>query len=174
MNGLDIILIIPLLYAAYKGYKEGIVLQLGGIVALIIGVYLAFRSGGPLARWMGMDSPIGEIIGFLIVVVGVILLVALLGRLCRGLFKFSGLGLFDQVGGVILSLLKMGLILSVLMSAFVYINKDKEWVKQSTIDGSKVYRPIRELSDIMFPYLVELKDHMYHQIDRTLNSPDHE
>ena len=43
MNGFDIILGIPLLYAAYRGFREGIIVQLGGIAGLFIGVYFAFR-----------------------------------------------------------------------------------------------------------------------------------
>ena len=57
MNGFDIILGIPLLYAAYRGFREGIIVQLGGIAGLFIGVYFAFRHSSAVGQWLHTDPP---------------------------------------------------------------------------------------------------------------------
>ncbi len=169
MNTLDIILLIPLAYAFYRGCKEGVVLQFGGIVALIIGVYLAFRWCGGVARWLGMEGVVGDVTGFLLIVVGIILLIAVIGRLLRGLFKVSGLGMFDQVGGGLLAIIKMSLILSALMSAFISLNHSKKWVYEGTIAESKVYPPMRAMAAIVFPYLEEAWGEVYKHIESNFN-----
>ena len=38
MTGIDWILALPLLYAAYRGFREGIAAQLGGMIGLIAGI----------------------------------------------------------------------------------------------------------------------------------------
>ena len=43
MNILDIIVLILLIWAIYNGFRDGIVVQLGGLAGLFIGIYLAFR-----------------------------------------------------------------------------------------------------------------------------------
>ena len=60
----------------------------------------------------------GQAAGFLIVFGLVLVALALLGRLMRGLFKFAGLGLFDQLGGAALGIVKVALLVSVLLGAY--------------------------------------------------------
>lgn len=63
-----------------------------------MGVYLAYRYSIPASRWLGSEGMTGQAAGFLLVFGLVLVALALLGRLMRGLFKFAGLGLFDQLG----------------------------------------------------------------------------
>lgn len=149
----DIILGIPLIYAAYSGFRDGIVVQLGGIAGLIIGIYLAFRYGDALGMWLGFDESFSAVGGFLLMIIAVLIAIAILGRITKGLFKFAGLGLFDSVGGLVLGIAKMALMLSVLLIIFEAINQRKHWASQKTIDSSVLYNPIREVSTLAFPYI---------------------
>lgn len=69
-----------------------------GHPGLLVGVYLAYRYSIPASRWLGSEGMTGQAAGFLLVFGLVLVALALLGRLMRGLFKFAGLGLFDQLG----------------------------------------------------------------------------
>lgn len=55
MNVFDIIVGIPLLYAAYKGFRQGTAVQLAGLAGLFVGVYLAFRYGRDFGSWLHID-----------------------------------------------------------------------------------------------------------------------
>ena len=55
MSWLDVVIAVPLLWALYKGYTEGVILQLGGIVGLLIGVWLAFRYGRTLGLMLKLE-----------------------------------------------------------------------------------------------------------------------
>lgn len=158
MNALDIILGIPLLYAAYRGFREGIVLQLGGIIGLLAGVWLAFRYGEALGQWMRLEGTTAVVVGALCIVVATLLVIAVAGRLARGLCKLTGLGLFDQMGGLILSVAKMGLILSLLLLLFDGLNSEHRWVERRTMEKSLLYKPVKDISDFVFPYLDEVKE----------------
>ena len=158
MNGFDIIAGIPLLYAAYKGFRNGIVVQLCGIAGLLGGVYLAFRYGKEAGEWLHAGPETAFAAGFVVIVLGVLLALAVLGRLARGIFRLAGLGAFDAVGGIIFGVAKMMLILSVLLCAFEALNRTADWVARDRYDGAVLYRPVRETSALLFPYLEEMKD----------------
>lgn len=157
MNVFDIIIGLLLLWALYKGYKEGVVVQLGGIVGVLIGAFFAFRFGGVVGRWLGLDDTMGSVVGFIAVIVLVVIAIAIAGRLLKGLFNIAGLGVFDQLGGAILSMLKVGLIISVLLCGFEVINRQTNFVKQSSIDKSFFYRPVRAMATYAFPYVDFIK-----------------
>lgn len=158
MNTLDIILLIPLVYAVYKGFRDGVIVQLGGIIGIIIGVWLAFRFCDRLGVWMGIDPDIASYVAFAIIVLGAIISIGLIGWLLGKVFNMVGLGLFNGIGGVILALIKMTLILSVLMMAFNAINRKTEIVSPRHFDNSALYKPISRVSDYIFPYLDFVKD----------------
>ena len=107
MNGFDIILGIPLLYAAYRGFREGIIVQLGGIAGLFIGVYFAFRHSSAVGQWLHTDPPIAAAVGFVVILLAVLLVMALLGHLIKGIFKLAGLGPIDAIGGILLGVIEI-------------------------------------------------------------------
>lgn len=153
MNGLDIILGIPLIYAIWKGFREGIILQLAGIAGILVGVRLAFLYGPTVGGWMHLQDETAYLAGFLCIVIAALLGIGLLGRLVRGLFRLTGLGMFDQAGGVVLSVAKMAVILGVLLWAFDGLNREKQWVEPKTLRSSLIYSPLHDVSDFVFPYL---------------------
>lgn len=161
MGVFDIVLGVPLLYAAYKGFREGIVVQLGGILALLIGIWLAFRYCFKIGIMLGASENLANIVGFTVIMLTVLVIMAVLGKILSGLFRFAGLGLFDQIGGVLLSVIKMAIILSVLLMAFETINSEKQWVEQETMTKSVFYKPLRDTADLMFPYLDIIRDKLY-------------
>lgn len=153
MNWLDIVIAIPILWGLWKGFRDGIILQLGGIAGIILGVWLAFRHGRAFGVWLHFDPPIATVAGFTIILIGVLLLIALVGRLTRGLFRISGLGMIDQIGGLILGGIKILLIVSLLLYGFDFLNRKQNWVEQQTLDRSSLYRPVKNISNYVFPYV---------------------
>lgn len=153
MNILDIIIIVPLIWAAYKGFKEGMLVQLGGILGLILGVWLASKFGAKVGGWLHIGEEFAQVVGFIIVLLLVILSIALLGRFSKGLFKIAGLESLDTIGGVLFSVVKYALIMSVLTTAFDSINKKLKWVKQNKLESSVMYTPLKKTASFAFPYI---------------------
>ncbi|MDR2936644.1 MAG: CvpA family protein [Rikenellaceae bacterium] len=157
MNGLDIALLVPLVYALYRGFREGVLAQLGGIAGVVLGVWLAFRWCHELGTHLPIDDPkIATPAAFILIVLTTLVVIGLVGWVLGKLFDTLGLGLFNKVGGVLLSLLKMVLILSVLIMAFDMINRDGKILEQETIDRSALYGPIGRVASTVFPYLTKL------------------
>ena len=100
-----------------------------------------------------LDDEVAAAGGFVTALVVVILVVAIAGRVVRKVFHFAGLGVADTLLGIAVSVLKYLLVLSVLFSAFDALNEDYCLVGPRTIERSKSYKPVRWLSESIFPFL---------------------
>ncbi|MBR4999773.1 MAG: CvpA family protein [Rikenellaceae bacterium] len=158
MNWIDIVLIIPLLWAARVGYRDGVIAQLGGIAGVLLGVWLAFRFSAQVGVWLNLPEAIRSEAAFLIIIVAVVIVVGLLGKLLGRLFDSVGLALVNKFGGVLLALVKMSLMLSVLIMGFELVNNSTKWVDRKTIESAILYEPVQKVSSAVFPYLIKLKN----------------
>lgn len=161
----DIIMGILLIWAVYRGFKDGLVVQLGGIAGLLIGVYLAFRfgsvAGAKVAEWFGTDTTTSSIIGFIIILILIIIGVAILSRLLSKLFCSAGMSMLVKVGGVILATLKMALILGLLVYSFDWLNRSARWVDEQRLDNTILYRPLLATTEFTFPYIDFVKGKLF-------------
>ena len=158
MNWIDIVLIIPLLWAARVGYRDGVIAQLGGIAGVLLGVWLAFRFSAQVGVWLNLPEAIRSEAAFLIIIVAVVIVVGLFGKLLGRLFDSVGLALVNKFGGVLLALVKMSLMLSVLIMGFELVNNSTKWVDRKTIESAILYEPVQKVSSAVFPYLIKLKN----------------
>lgn len=158
MNWIDIVLIIPLLWAARVGYRDGVIAQLGGIAGVLLGVWLAFRFSAQVGVWLNLPEAIRSEAAFLIIIIAVVIVVGLLGKLLGRLFDSVGLALVNKFGGVLLALVKMSLLLSVLIMGFELVNNSTKWVERKTIESAILYEPVQKVSSAVFPYLIKLKN----------------
>ncbi|MTI41293.1 CvpA family protein [Fulvivirga lutimaris] len=168
MNTLDIIILAPLLFGAYRGFKKGFVLEIVAIVSFV----LAIIGGFKLMHW-GMDlidqyfDISGELlpyISFIVIFIGIILLTNLVGKVFKKILDLTLLGTVDNLAGAVLSVIKWAFGISVLLwlSTSFGINFSEEWV-----EGSVLYEPIVtfapklvEYLSAVVPYTNDLFDHI--------------
>lgn len=158
---LDIILGIFLLWAIYRGFRDGVVVQLGGLAGLFIGIYLAFRYGTALGHWLGVEESWATVAGFAIILVLVLVAIAVIGRLLRGVCRFAGLSVLDKIGGILVSVFKTGLILGIMLYAFEATNRRMEWVPQYSLDKSVLYEPLIDVAEMAFPYVDLVREKLF-------------
>ena len=158
MNVLDIILLILLALGVYEGFRDGIIVQLGGIAGLLLGVYFAFRFGPWVSSLLAIPEDFSRIAGFIIVLLAVILIVTILSRLLSKVLNVTGLGILNKLGGVILAVFKTGLILGLLLYCFDYLNRRQDWVEKQTLEKSALYSPLIGVAEFAFPYIDFVKE----------------
>ncbi len=110
-----------LLYGAWTGFRSGLVVVVVNTIALLCAVILAFRLLATASEWLGPwvedDNPLLPLLSFALVfgltLFGLRWFARFAGKSLRGTL----LGPFDQAGGAVLGLFRMGLVLcSVLLS----------------------------------------------------------
>lgn len=153
MSWLDIVVIALLVYAVWEGARQGIIRQVMGLAALILGIFLAWRFGHDLGSVFGLDGTGATIAGFTVILVVVILSVSLLGRLTRGLFKLVGLGIFDNILGIAFSGLKMLLIAGVLLMLVEFADPHGKVITRQIRTSSPMYKVVTAVTGFVFPYV---------------------
>ncbi len=170
MNTLDIILLVLLALAAVSGWHKGIIVQACGIAGLLLGILFALRFSRRVGEWLHVGDDFAPVLGFILILIVSILVLALIGYLFKKVFHLTGFGIIDRIGGLALCVIKIGLLLTVLVNFFARMNRTYDWVPQHEIDQSVVYRPLRDMTAAVFPFLMEIKDKLLEEDD---NQPQH-
>ena len=160
MNTIDLIVCLVLLVAVWCGFRRGVILQVCSLAGIVLGIWLAARYGAEVGALLHLEERFAAAGGFVTVLVVVILAVALLGRLLRKLFHFAGFGVPDVVLGIVVSVAKYLLVLSVLVAAFDRLNADYTLADRQTIGQSRSYGPLLRLSEMLPPLLEEVSDRL--------------
>ena len=162
MTVIDIIILVLLALAVFKGIKDGLVRQAGGIAGIILGIFIAGRFSAMLSKWLNQWIPdvsenIAKILSFVIIIIVVIICTALLSRLLEKVIKITTLGWVNRLLGVLLSVCTVTLLIGVIISLIEYVNAT--WftlVDQGRLESSKGVQIISSISDAVFPYIKRL------------------
>lgn len=158
MNVFDIIVYLALAWAVFNGWRRGFLLQMMSLVATIAALYFAAQYGSELERILAINVGVEGVVGFIIIFVGALIITSIAGYVLRAVFRFAGLGVADILLGILFSVAKLGLIVSVLFSWFASVNKNYDWVSKQTVEESRWFKPISEVTDKLTPYFNELTE----------------
>lgn len=153
MNTIDLIICLVWVLAVWGGWQRGLILQLCSLAGLVAAIWLASRYGVAVGGWLHLDESVLEAGGFVVVLLTVVIAVAIVGRLLRGIFHFAGFGVPDSLLGVVVSVAKYTLLLSVFFSTFASFNEGYSLCRPQVFVQSKLYKPVMCTSDALFPFL---------------------
>jgi membrane protein required for colicin V production len=158
MNGLDILLGIPLLWFALKGFKKGFISEIASLVALVAGAWLASHFswfvGGHLGKLFSIEPQYISLISFALTFVAVVLAMNLAGKLATKLAQLAALGLPNRLAGALFGFLKTAFILSVAIYFFQKLDPKTTLIPNDLREGSLVWTPIATMAPILLPKLV--------------------
>ncbi|HRP53653.1 MAG TPA: CvpA family protein, partial [Fluviicola sp.] len=117
MNFLDLIIILPLIYAAYKGFKHGFIIELFTLLAIIVGIYVGIHFSDYTANWLknsfGWTSEYTPVVSFTITFLAVGALIYFGGKTIEKMVKIAQLSSINKMLGVVFALVKTVYILSI-------------------------------------------------------------
>ena len=155
LHTIDIITLLVLLWAVINGWRRGIILQLCSLTGMVVSLDLASLYGREAGTWLRLGESWAAPGGFIIVAAATLLAAALLGRLCRKIFHFAGLGTLDILLGILISLVKWLLLLSALYSAFAALNRTTNLMEEGSLERSRSFAPICRICDRVLPFVGE-------------------
>ena len=156
MSFIDIVFAVLLGFAVYKGFKNGLFVEVASLLALVAGIYLAIKFSNLIGSLFSDIFPSWNpkyieitafIITFLLVVIGIHLSAKILTKLA----DFAFLGWVNKFAGVVFSLLKTILALSVVLFIFEKININYMLLSKETQENSIFYNPIQNISKAIYP-----------------------
>ncbi|WP_310554649.1 CvpA family protein [Flavobacterium sp.] len=157
MSFLDIVLGALLVYAFYKGVKNGLFVELASLVSLVVGIFVAIKFSylmkNVLENNVTWNPKYIEITSFALTFLAVIFTIHLLAKFFTGVADFAYLGWLNKLGGATFSVLKTVLMLSIVFNIFQKINVNNFIVKQETLNSSMFYNPIHAAARFVYPTL---------------------
>ena len=137
MNPFDISIIVILGYSLIRGLFRGLVKEISSIIGVFGGFYAAYTYYKTLAKlFSGLINDVSylNILSFLIIFCGVLIVVSVLGVIIKYLLNIAFLGWVDRIGGLIFGITKAILIVSVLfISLTAFLPKGSAFIKNSVL-----------------------------------------
>lgn len=142
MKMLDLIILLPLIYGAYKGYKRGFIMSLFMLLAVIVGLYAAFHFtdvivsyGKEHFEWTSKYiSPITFLSLFLVVGAGVYFG----GKVLESVIKLAKLSVLNSLAGAFLGLLQWTYFVGSLLLMLISFDQKETIISKETKQHSLI------------------------------------
>ncbi|PID95010.1 MAG: colicin V production protein [Bacteroidetes bacterium] len=153
MNWLDIVILIPLLLFAFRGLKNGIIMEIFTLIALILGIWgaleFSFITEAYLIEQFQWNNKylgiIALIITFTLVAVGVYLV----GKIIQKLSHAVALGALDKLLGFLFGVMKGLLILALIAHIYHRFDPESHLIDEEVKEASFCYPILSEISKEM-------------------------
>ncbi|MBC2838033.1 CvpA family protein [Robiginitalea sp. SC105] len=159
MGFLDIILALLLAYGLYKGFRNGLILEVASIIALIAGIYGAIHFSYLAADYLGerllWDPYYIKLSAFIITFLGIVIAVHLLGKLLTQVAELVLVGFLNRLSGAVFGVVKVAVILGALLIFFERANRSLGMEPGDFVKDSVLYAPIREVGAFVFSRVLE-------------------
>ena len=179
MKMLDLIILLPLIYGAYKGYKRGFIMSLFMLLAVIVGLYVAFHFTDVIVDY-GMKhfewtskyiSPITFLSLFLVVGAGIYFG----GKVLESVIKLAKLSVLNSLAGALLGLLQWTYFVGSLLLMLISFDQKEKIISKETKQHSIILPVMTSVlhgsipgvsSSSLFDYYekqIQSKDHDEHK-----------
>jgi len=172
MNYFDIVAGILLVLAIVKGFKNGLIIELASLVALVLGLFGAIKFSSITESFLieHIDSSYIGIIAFIATFVLIVVGVHLVAKAVDKLVTAIALGMINRVLGALFSLLKYAFIMSVIIAILASFEKTYSVIPEEQRESSHLYKPLQSIAPAVFPYLQF--DEVREQVDRAKKGID--
>lgn len=161
MNVIDIIILVIICFFGYKGYKNGLIKELGSLIALIAGIFMAIRfsefTGSLISEKSGFSSEYLPVISFAIIFIAVVVVVLIFSKLLNQFMKLIKIQWLNKLAGIAFSILKTIIILGGLFFMICRFNERLNIFEPSATQKSFLFDRFVQIFDFIFPYA----EHLY-------------
>ncbi len=170
MNSIDIVLLIPILWFAYKGLNKGLIFEIASLIGLIAGIYIAVNFswfiGNLIQKNVVLEDNTCALVAFAITFVGVMVGVRIVAKAIEKIINAAMLGFVNKIAGAAFGALKIAFILSVILYFYHRIDPRMTVIPFDTRENSILYRPVQGMAPFIIPKLEAEKDKYNLQIKK--------
>lgn len=145
MTTLDIIILVPLAFGAYLGFKKGLLLEIIAILAFILAIIGGFKLMEEgvtfLSEYLDSYGQLLPFLSFIVIFLLIILFINMLGKILKKVIDMTLLGGLDRFAGAVLGILKWGFGISILLWLLFHFG---------------IQLPGQDQEHVLYPFLVEV------------------
>lgn len=157
INILDIILLIPLMVFAWNGFKKGLIIEVASLIALILGLYMAFFFSDYAAQMLNdlftLEQKYIAVFAFIVTFIVVLFIVITVGKVVQKFVDILLLGFLNKLAGAVFGILKGALLLSIFIFIINYFDFGTYLIKPEAREKSIFYRPVEEVAPTLYSWL---------------------
>ena len=157
MNYIDIIIVLILAWTIFRGFKNGLFIEVASVAALIFGIWGAIRFSGytqvRLVEFFDMQTEYLGLIAFAITFIGIVVLIHFLANALDKILKAVALGFVVRILGMVFAALKTVLIMSIILVILNTIDQKIKFLPAEKIAESRLYRPVADFAPMLFPII---------------------
>lgn len=165
---IDIIAVLLLVMALFKGLRKGLVVAVFSLLAYLIGLAAAIKLSTLMAAYIGTNVQVSQrwlpFVAFLIVFLLVVLLVRLGARAIEGAVRMLQLGWLNRLAGVLLYIVIYFFIFSILL----FYATQLHLLSQETIGASVTYGYLAPLAPNLLQLLGTILPFFRHMFEELL------
>lgn len=169
MNYIDILLLIPIIYAAWKGFKHGLIIEIFTLLALFVGIYVGIHFSDFTAKYLretlDISSKYLPIIAFTLTFLGVGAMVYFLGKTIEKIIKITQLTPLNKFAGVFFSVVKYLYLLSTVLVILESYDQRIGFFPVKTKNESLLYKPVLQVSKVTIPGMKESSIFLHNLLD---------
>ena len=155
---LDFLVLIPLCWYGYLGYRHGLIYEIFSLLALILGCWISHAFSETIATWLGAPM-LARPISFVLLFVCTLILVHIVGKFVQKIFKMLLPAFIDHLFGMLFGATKVLLVSSVVLFYIQAIDKYEIIIKRETKESSKVYQYVEPI----VPHAMQWKEDFIEQ-----------
>lgn len=157
MNYLDILITIPVIIGAWKGFKKGFIIEIFTLMALLIGIYAGIHFSDAMAKILRENLSITTqylpAIAFTITFLMVGAMVYFAGKLIEKALKLVALSTINKFAGLFFGVVKMLFFVSATLIILESYDSKGNFIPNQLKSESILFHPVKELSIKTIPAL---------------------
>ena len=108
MNYIDIILIVPILWGGFVGFKKGLIIEVISLLALGFGIWGGIHLSDHIGALLkdNIDSEYLSIVAFALTFIIIVIAIYVIGKMLEKLINLVQLKLINKIAGVIFGVTK--------------------------------------------------------------------
>jgi len=155
VNYLDIIFIVPLIWAGYRGFKKGLVIEVSTLIAFGLGIWGGIHFSDFIAGLLAdsIESKYVPLVSFGVTFILIVAAVFVLGKMIEKAVNLVQLKLVNKVTGAAFGVAKVVLIMSVVLVIVNSFDQKAKIVPEDLKESSLLYQPLSNVSLKVIPAL---------------------
>jgi len=159
MNYIDIIIVVPIIWGGYIGYKKGLIIEVVSLVALGFGIWGGIHFSDLIGDLLQekIQSKYVSLTAFVITFAVIVMTIYFLGKMLEKLVNLVQMKFLNKLAGVFFGIGKVALVISVLVMIINSYDKNNNMIPKQTKDSSLLYHSVEQISLNMIPPIEQSK-----------------
>lgn len=172
MNFVDIVIIVPLLYAAWVGFRKGLIVEVFTLLALLVGIYAGIHfsdwTSNLIKENIDIEGKYLPVVAFTVTFLAVGAMVYFAGKMIERMLKVVNLSPINKIMGLFFGVIKMVYTLSILIILIETYDERGHFIPLEVKEDSILYHPVKVTASATIPAIEESSIWLKNNVNTTI------